>query len=542
MPPAWRWWCCAAAATAELKDTDSEDLSESGAAVWATPALIVRIFRDLETAADGASLRQVCKQAAASLDWFDLMWCARADILKVQAAIKHHAFTTVPTARISRVIETNLSELWSCPPLLKWVVLQAAKQGDAELLELVLGKQQQQQQQQQEGELQPSGYSLLKREQQQQQSEPGETHVTHDKAHNEEQLCKAFREHEKTFWEDGEREYPPVLCGIAVLSSSHAFPTEGCTIWLTVIAAEEAVRSGQVKLLEHMLQQGWFEQAWRGSEDLGERPPQETGHSLWWCVGRVTRPKQQLAPAFLAAAAAGDLQVGKLLLNYCPDLLDHVLWINPDRIRDSFIMLSVVMAASQPEPCGPYLNLLSFVSQLHRNGFTGIDLERTRGSFLYNILLIQLCYRNQQHQPESLQMLLDLGVVSCDQEILYIPSDDLRPSKGYFEVHCPIIAAAVAEQNAAVVAVLVAAGAVLPEPGGGCRKLPFYYNDLQAVVSDLDEQVAAAGGGGGGGGVIGAAQYQKAADVLRGYCEEHGREKIDAFYVERVTGHVVYFV
>jgi hypothetical protein len=46
------------------------------------------------------------------------------------------------------------------------------------------------------------------------------------------------------------------------------------------------------------------------------------------------------------------------------------------------------------------------------------------------------------------------------------------------------------------------------------------------VVSDLDDQVAAAAGGGGGG-VIGAAQYQKAADVLRGYCEEHGREKID---------------
>jgi hypothetical protein len=128
-------------------------------------------------------------------------------------------------------------------------------------------------------------------------------------------------------------------------------------------------------------------------------------------------------------------------------------------------------------------------------------------------------------------MLLDLGRVRCDQKVAYQSSKDFRP-RGYFEAaDCPIIAAAVAERNAGAVAVLVAAGAVLPEPSvvklppDMGWNLPFDYNDLQAVVPDLDDQAAS---GGGGGGVIGAAQYQKAADVLRAYCWEHGREKIDA--------------
>jgi hypothetical protein len=230
------------AAAAELESRATVDTSNSGTAVLATFDLVERICRDLgSSAADGASLRQSCKQAAASLDWFDLMWCARADIPKVQAATNQHATITVPVARISRVIENSLSELWSCPPLLKWVVLQAAQQGDAELLGVVLGKQQQQQQE--EGVLQPEASLLLEREQQQ-QSQWDEI------IHNEKQFCRALLQHADML---GEPEYPSVLHRTVL---RHGRNSEGCTIWLTVIAAEEAVCSSQVKLLE-----GWFQQA-----------------------------------------------------------------------------------------------------------------------------------------------------------------------------------------------------------------------------------------------------------------------------------------
>jgi hypothetical protein len=517
-----------ASAAACLTGTATEAVRDSGAAVLATPALVIRIFRDLESAADGESLRQVCQQAAASLDWFDLMWCARADLQMVQAAINHHASITVPAARVSRVVESSLSELWACPPLLKWVVLQAAKQGDAELLGVVLGKQQQQEQ---EGLLQPEGSPLLKREQEQQSQR--KVPVTYDRTHNEKQLCKAFREHENTFWTKTywkhakttfpEVEYPPVLAAIAHYSSTYAFTTDGCTIWLTVIAAEEAVRSGQVKLLEHMLQQGWFQQASSRSEAI----PRRVALSEMLRLGGESTAKQQLGPAFLAAAAAGDVEAGKLLLNYCPELLDYALWTSPDHIRDSFIMLSVLLNVASGRPrleCpGPFLDVLHFVPQLHRAGWNGIRLpEQT-----FHGVLLHLCRHKHRHQPDLLQMLLDLGLVSCNQEVWYERSEEFWALEGYeLKMDCPIIGVAVAEQNAAAVAVLVAAGAVLPEPAGRERhlwNLPFVYNDLQAVVSDLDDQVAAAGGG-----VIGAAQYQKAADVLRAYCEEHGREKIDA--------------
>jgi hypothetical protein len=483
MPPT------AAAATAKLKGTATEDTSDSGAAVLAIPALVVRVFKGLESAVDGASLRQVCKQAATSLDWFDLMWCARADIPKVQAAINHHASITVPAPRISSVVANSLSELWSCPPLLKWVVLQAAKQGDAELLELVLGKQQQQQ---------------------------DVTSTCDTKGDNEKQFCKAFSGHASMLKMLG---YPFVLQKIA---SGPGGDRGGCTIWLTVIAAEEAVRSGQVKLLEHMLQQGWFLQTPLREAKATRKVTLRRVHEVMTQLSE-TSVKQQLGPAFLAAAAAGDVEAGKLLLNYCPELLDHALWNSPEHIRGSFVMHQPFLQVPESLLFGKlslFLDVLPLVSQLHRAGFTNIHL-RARVSKV----LLHLCNHNQRHQPESVQMLLDLKLVSCDQRVYYQPSQDFRP-KGYFETFSPIIGVAVAEQNAGAVAVLVAAGAVLPEPVENVWNLPFDYNDLQAVVSDLDDQVAAAGGDGVR--VIGAAQYQKAADVLRGYCEEQGREKIDA--------------
>ena len=140
----------AAAAADRAVDILAEDLSDSGAAVLAIPALVARICTAVDSAADGANLRQACKQTASSLDWYDLMWCARQDIPKVHTTIKQHASVTVPVARIKRTITGSIGDVWSCPPLLKWVVLQAAKQGDAELLGTILGRKQQPQQRSQQ--------------------------------------------------------------------------------------------------------------------------------------------------------------------------------------------------------------------------------------------------------------------------------------------------------------------------------------------------------------------------------------------------------
>ena len=89
-----------------------------------------------------------------------------------------------------------------------------------------------------------------------------------------------------------------------------------------------------------------------------------------------------------------------------------------------------------------------------------------------------------------------------------------------------MLAVAVAEHNAGSVAVLVAAGAVLPEPEAELLYLPFNYNDRQAVLGDLEQQAAAAGGGGP------AIQYRAAADEVRAYCEKQGQEKINANAIE----------
>ena len=133
---------------------------------------------------------------------------------------------------------------------------------------------------------------------------------------------------------------------------------------------------------------------------------------------------------------------------------------------------------------GPFFEVLPLVSQLHREGFVGLKLPEKP-----EYVLEGLCRHNQRHQPESVQMLLDLGLVSIQELVCYQPSKDYRP-KGYFEVECPIIAVAVAEQNAGAVAVLVAARVVLPEPEAELLHLPFDYNDLQAVLEELEQQAA----------------------------------------------------
>ena len=89
----------------------------------------------------------------------------------MDTAIEQHAPVIAPVAGIKRTVTTSLGDVWSCPPLLKWVVLQAAKQGDAELLGAVLGKQQQQQQQPDKPLLQPEEQQQHQQKQKQQQAE-----------------------------------------------------------------------------------------------------------------------------------------------------------------------------------------------------------------------------------------------------------------------------------------------------------------------------------------------------------------------------------
>ena len=52
--------------------------------------------------------------------------------------------------------------------------------------------------------------------------------------------------------------------------------------------------------------------------------------------------------------------------------------------------------------------------------------------------------------------------------------------------------------------------------------LPFNYDDLQVVLEELEQQ---AGGG------ATAVQFKAAADTVRAYCEQHGREKLESYFV-----------
>ena len=240
---------------------------------------------------------------------------------------------------------------------------------------------------------------------------------------------------------------------------------------------------------------------------------------------KVSSLKQQLGPAFLAAAAAGNVETGKVLLSYCPDLLEYALWNCPAVIKTFIIddkrFIRLTGSAWLPNYMwtqGPFKGgLLLFASQLHRAGFKGLKLEERVSD-----VLVELCRHNQRHQPESVQMLLDLGVVSSNQIVEYCPEIDVRPRK-YFKAECTIIAVAVAEQNAGAVAVLLAAGAVLPALEVELYNLPFDYSDLQAVLEELEQQAAAEGGE-----EMALIHYGAAVDAVRAYCEQHGQEKIDA--------------
>ena len=292
-----------------------------------------------------------------------------------------------------------------------------------------------------------------------------------------------------------------------------------------------SLHSNNTQLLVQMVKEGWFQEpaaqqgsfrALSGSEAYSSNLSNPFGSRTV-----ATSVKQQLGPAFLAAAAAGDVEAGKVLLSYCPDLLNYALWNSPADIRETvmddrtWIYRRVFSLPGVDDgSTGPFLEVLPFVSKLHKAGFKGLKLTERP-----DYVLDRLCHHNQRHQPELVQMLLDLGMVSSQACVGYRPSNGLSLPNGQrwdFARHCPIIAVAVAEQNAGAVAVLVAAGAVLPPPGQqalGQQLLPFNYNDLQAVLKELEQQAAAGGRM--------AVQCGAAADAVRAYCEEHGQEKIE---------------
>ena len=443
----------------------------SGTTVLGVSALVHHICGSVGSAATAANLRRACKQTFASLDWFDLMWCARQDIVKVHAAIKQHGAKTVTCHRIKGQISGSLQNVWSCPPLLKWVVLQAAKQGDAELLGAVLGKHAGQQkvkqqpatmQQQQSAGIEDTAitlhYTPLEQQpghqEQQPQQQRGQQEQEQQQEQQQEQLQKpagadparvpllrsALLKQVEVSHDLG---YPIPFHIVSVPITervSYQFSRgnviadpEEAFLWLSEVAAEAAASSNNCQLLQHMLQEGWF----------GETP-----------VVNVAA-KQQLVPALYAAAAAGDVEAGKVLLSYCPGLLNYTLGPIPAEARPRCHTMKFCNAANREVLRYSWEQLLPPVYKLHKTGFSGIKLKRS----IARQLLKTLCSYEQRHQPELVQMLLDLGVVSCDEEVQY------ERSKGA----CPILAVAVAERNAGAVAVLVAAGAVLPTHHGSAE-------------------------------------------------------------------------
>ena len=340
----------AAAAAADPAGTAAEDVNASAAAVLAIPDLVVHICRRLDFAADGAHLRQACKQTASSLDWFDLMWCARQDLRKVHRAITQHDSVVVSSSRVSIALAgSRVSDVWSWPPLMKWVVLQAAKQGDADLLGIVLDKGQQKanqprrpQQQQQQQDQTPQEDT----QQQQQQQEQEQNQAPVD-----------FK---------GINHLHKIALGTnTCLSKELGYPspryrpwiktwTRDPLIWLAGLAAEAAVCAGHLQLLKQMVQNGCL-------------PPPHADED--------TVVKQHLTPALVAAAAADDVEAMKVLLSYCPDLLDYALAheLLPFRRHD-----------------GTY-ELVRLLGLLHEDGFTGIKVQdETKEK-----LLVDLCSRNQ---------------------------------------------------------------------------------------------------------------------------------------------------
>ena len=417
----------------------------------------------------------------------------------------------VSLARVRIALAGSLRDVWSCPPLLKWVVLQAAKQGDAELLGAVLGKgqqkenQPQQSQQQQQQQDQESQEDTKQQQQQQQQEQQQEQKQKQNQVPDELEgvnslLNLALGAHAGLFKELG---YP----------RPHFLPTKMIwrgdgLIWLAGLAAEAAVCAGHLQLLKQMVQNGCFPRP-QADED--------------------TVVKQHLTPSLKAAAAAGDVEAAKVLLSYCPGLLDYALQpVRRPTGNFEGMCLDAVLSASDLAlsqiacmPCS--FELVPLLGLLHKDGFTGMKVQNgTKGK-----LLLDLCRHNQSQQAEFVQVLLDVGIVSCDERVFYYTNKDFKP-RGYFEKDgCPIVAVAVAEQNAGAVAVLVAAGAVLPAPTPA-QSILFDYNSLQSVLQELELAAEAAAAGG-----VNADKYQAAAGVLRAYCEEHGKESIEASAVAR---------
>ena len=407
------------------------------------------------------------------------------------------------------------------------MVLQAAKQGEAELLRAVLGKHGQQKEKQQPAIMQPQqkstgvedtpiiprGTPLAQQQrqqqgqkEQQQQQQQGQKGQQHQQQHRQKpavqperiQLLRSALLRQVQVSHDLGYPVPWPIVSVPITETvSYDFSRgkvfanpEEAFLWLSEVAAEAAAGSNNPQLLEHMLQEGWF----------GETPVVNLA------------AKQQLVSALYAAAAAGDVESGNVLLRYCPGLLNYTLGPIPFEApprghtfgvtRVSPGLPSLRNKGNRQVLRYAWEQLLPLVYELYKTGFSGIELQR----FLARQLLKMLCSYDQQHQPELMEMLLDLGVVSCNEEVQYERTKDA----------CFILAVAVAERNAGAVAVLVAAGAVLPAHHGAAEhQLPFSRADVQVVMAVLGKQRVA--------GMVSSAEYQAAADVLRAYCsEEHG--------------------
>jgi len=148
------------------------------------PPLVELICRGLGSAKDAANIRKTCQQCRSSLDSLDVLCSGKTEHLKVFNAVQQHGKNRVPSARLRRIFTAGAlkrEDVWSSPLLLQYLVQHLAWQGDADLLEEVLGKdlqpsppptpEQQQQEQEQQQEEEEKGQHRGQEQQQLQQKQ-----------------------------------------------------------------------------------------------------------------------------------------------------------------------------------------------------------------------------------------------------------------------------------------------------------------------------------------------------------------------------------
>ena len=134
---------CATSGSAAAKDEPLDERAAIiGPLVLGSSELVVLIARLLDPFS-ARSLYRTSKNTARSIDFLGLAWCFRSHQRTLNNALGSYAPVSVSTSRIKSMIAGQYTELWKSLPLLKWVVKQAASQGDIELLTEVLAKTEQ---------------------------------------------------------------------------------------------------------------------------------------------------------------------------------------------------------------------------------------------------------------------------------------------------------------------------------------------------------------------------------------------------------------